>query len=67
DEIIGRIFDPFFTTKVSGTGLGLAVAMGIIEQHGGTISVRGKAGPGAVFTIQLPLPETETGKKGNSS
>jgi len=66
DEIISRIFDPFFTTKPSGTGLGLAVAFGIVEQHGGKISVRGKTGRGAVFTIQLPLPEAEVGNKGNS-
>jgi len=66
DEIISRIFDPFFTTKPSGTGLGLAVAFGIVEQHGGKISVLGKTGRGAVFTIQLPLPEAEVGNKGNS-
>lgn len=65
DEIIGRIFDPFFTTKPSGTGLGLAVAAGIVEQHGGRISVRSEAGRGAVFTVQWPLPETENGNKGS--
>lgn len=64
DGIIDRIFDPFFTTKPSGTGLGLAVAGGIVEQHGGRISVRNEAGRGAVFTVQWPLPETENGNKG---
>jgi len=67
EDIIGRIFDPFFTTKPSGTGLGLAVAGGIVEQHGGTISVRNEAGRGAVFTIQWPLPQAEKENKGTGS
>ena len=64
EENIGRIFEPFFTTKPSGTGLGLAVASGIVEQHGGTIAVRNGTGRGAVFTIQWPLPDAEIGNKG---
>jgi two-component system NtrC family sensor kinase len=57
DEDLSRIFDPFFTTKEvgSGTGLGLSVAHGIIERHGGTLTVRSKVGEGSVFTIRLPL------------
>ncbi len=66
-EIIGRIFDPFFTTKPSGTGLGLAVAAGIVEQHGGSVSVRSEAGCGAVFTVQWPLPEAARGNKGTEA
>ncbi|MBN1504683.1 MAG: cache domain-containing protein [Candidatus Eisenbacteria bacterium] len=54
-EHIGRIFDPFYTTKgTKGTGLGLAVSYGIIEQHGGEIRVHSEVGKGAVFTVQLP-------------
>ncbi len=64
EESLGRIFDPFFTTKSSGTGLGLAVAARLVEQHGGTISARNGAGRGAVFTIQWPLTDTETGDRG---
>jgi len=64
EENLDRIFDPFFTTKSSGTGLGLAVAASLVEQHGGTISARNGAGRGAVFTIQWPLADTETGDRG---
>src|SRR3989441_565241 len=52
-----RIFDPFFTTKDvgKGTGLGLSITYGIINQHGGMISVVSPPGEGATFLIQLPL------------
>ncbi len=55
-EHVGKIFDAFFTTKkeVSGVGLGLTVSYGIVQQHGGTISVSSKVGEGTTFTIQLP-------------
>jgi len=55
-----RIFDPFFTTKEHGTGLGLSISYGIIEQHGGTITVESTLGSGATFIIQLPVSTTET-------
>ncbi|MFB5630114.1 MAG: ATP-binding protein [Nitrosopumilaceae archaeon] len=51
DEIISRIFEPLFTTKKKGTGLGLASCKSIVEQHGGSISVKNKP---SVFTIRLP-------------
>jgi len=56
-EIISRIFDPFFTTKPVGvgTGLGLSIAYGIVQEHGGDISVESHAGHGATFTIELPI------------
>jgi PAS domain S-box-containing protein len=56
-EHIARIYDPFFTTKQigKGTGLGLAVSYGIIQDHGGHISVESKHGEGTVFRIMLPL------------
>ncbi len=55
-EIVDKIFDPFFTTKgQQGTGLGLAVIWGILENHEGTISVQSKVGKGTTFTIHLPV------------
>lgn len=50
------IFTPFYTTRKEGTGLGLAISSRIVESYGGTISVDNpKSGPGAVFTVSLPL------------
>jgi len=57
EENLIKIFDPFFTTKEAGkgTGLGLAVIYGIIEQHHGKIEVSSTPGNGAVFTVTLPV------------
>jgi len=53
-----KIFDPFFSTKkhARGTGLGLSVSLGIIEQHGGDIRVESEVGEGTMFTVSLPVP-----------
>ena len=55
-EHIARIYDPFFTTKEvgQGTGLGLALSYGIIQEHGGRIFVESRPNEGAHFTIKLP-------------
>jgi two-component system NtrC family sensor kinase len=57
-ENLNKLFDPFFTTKSGGTGLGLAVIFGIIQQHGGKIQVQSEVAHGSTFTISLPLPKT---------
>ncbi len=56
----GRVFEPFFTTKDAGTGLGLSMAVRIVEAHGGTIGVLrgrglGEDGRGACFALELPV------------
>jgi len=56
-EYLTKLFDPFFTTKGSGTGLGLAVSYGIIEQHQGKIEIKSEPGKGSVFTISLPYKD----------
>jgi two-component system NtrC family sensor kinase len=55
-EVLNRIFDPFFTTKMDGgTGLGLSVSYGIINNHGGDINVTSEVGRGTTISIKLPL------------
>jgi signal transduction histidine kinase len=58
-EHLGRIFDPFFTTKVTGagTGLGLSLAIGIVESHGGRLYAENLPDGGARFTVHLPVDE----------
>jgi nitrogen-specific signal transduction histidine kinase len=54
-EDLAHVFDPFFTTKDHGTGLGLSVVHGIIQEHGGQIEVESEPQKGTAFHILLPL------------
>jgi signal transduction histidine kinase len=55
-DAVKKLFEPFFTTKEfgKGTGLGLTVVKGIIEEHQGSITVESEVGKGTAFTILLP-------------
>lgn len=54
-DVIERAFDPYFTTKPTGTGLGLSVTRGIVEEHGGTIEISSAEGQGCQVLITMPL------------
>jgi two-component system NtrC family sensor kinase len=63
-EVLRKIYDPFFTTKSNpregqrkGTGLGLAVTYGIVQEHAGTIDVSSTLGEGTVFRLELPAAD----------
>ncbi|MGD2096188.1 MAG: ATP-binding protein [Desulfobacterales bacterium] len=62
EKNLSKLFEPFFTTKKKGkgVGLGLSVAYGIIQEHGGSIYVESQAGEGTCFNVKLPLkPDSE--------
>ena len=61
-DILPRLFDPFTTTRLDarGTGLGLAVAEGIVREHGGVILARNAPKGGAVFEVMLPMSQPDT-------
>jgi signal transduction histidine kinase len=54
-EARARIFTPFFTTRPDGHGLGLAVSQNIVLEHGGRLVLDEAAGPGASFSLWIPL------------
>ncbi|HZD54973.1 MAG TPA: ATP-binding protein [Candidatus Aquicultoraceae bacterium] len=61
DEVKDRLFDPFFTTKqrIGGTGLGMSITYGIIEEHGGSIEVDSRPGEGTTFHYILPVARSK--------
>ena len=66
-DLMNKIFEPYFTTKKKGkgTGLGLAVAYGIIQEHQGTIKIDSEIGKGTTFSVYLPLMKN-SGRTGSS-
>jgi len=59
DEQMAKIFEPYYTTKEFGSGLGLTVVYKVIKEHGGEITVNSREGIGTVFTLSLPIPDSE--------
>ena len=57
-ELLPRIFEPFFTTKEAGSGLGLSVVHGVLEQHGGQLGVESQPGQGTSIYVLLPIADT---------
>ena len=57
ESLRNRIFEPFFTTKEKGTGLGLGICFGIVQEHGGTIELDNGPGEGTAFRIEVPIVE----------
>jgi signal transduction histidine kinase len=59
-EDIGNLFERFFRARsateqaIPGTGLGLAISKGIVEAHGGTLTLQSELGRGSAFTVRLP-------------
>ncbi len=59
---LDKIFEPFFSTKgTRGNGLGLAIVWGIVESHGGHLTVESEVSKGTTFTVLLPLPSSPDG------
>jgi two-component system NtrC family sensor kinase len=73
-EVMRRIYDPFFTTKLApkdgqrkGTGLGMAVTYGIVQEHSGTIEVSSSVGEGTVFRLEFPALDAPSRSEGRAA
>ncbi len=65
EESLSRIFEPFYTTKDvgKGAGLGLSMSYGILQGMGGSIAASNQAGGGALFSVEIPLPDAGGGRR----
>jgi two-component system NtrC family sensor kinase len=59
-DVLDKIVDPFFTTKETGSGLGLSITHGILQQHGGTLDVMTELGKGSCFFLRFPVDRGES-------
>lgn len=67
-DVLSHVFEPLFSTKGErGTGMGLAVAAGIIREHDGTIRARSEVGKGTTFTVELPVPGVPSDEPSDAS
>lgn len=58
-DVQGRVFEPFFSTKEGGAGLGLCIAAGVMDRHGGAIVLESSTPAGTTFALWIPIA-TET-------
>lgn len=59
DDVSARIFEPYYTTKANGTGLGMTMVYKFIKEFSGDIQVKSVAGTGTLFTIAIPVPQSD--------
>lgn len=73
EETLERAFDAYYTTKTTGTGLGLSITRGVVEEHGGKITLSSSAGNGCQVLISIPLklpediPKNQTGDQAKAA
>ncbi len=67
EEVSHKVFQPYFSTKKGGTGLGLAMARRIIEEHGGVMSFTSEPGKGTQFSLRLPATGSGEAVEGEGS
>jgi signal transduction histidine kinase len=57
-DVVARVFEPFFSTRLTGRGLGLPAALGVVRGHGGAMTIDSAPGAGTRVAVLLPLGDT---------